>query len=180
MPTPNTTLTLTGASNGGNIGTIGGDLTLCDCFGGGLTINGGALTVNGPSGVGLFGGTLSVINGATLQDQFGSRGVERRGGLRTRLVGRHRLHGRRRLRAAQLLISNGATMNSLSGAEIDAVVAGASVTVTGAGSTWTIGGIGLQVGTGFTGGPGMLTVASGGQVTATAVIVGDISDGSST
>jgi hypothetical protein len=29
-------LTLTGASNGGNIGTIGGDLTLCNCVTGGL------------------------------------------------------------------------------------------------------------------------------------------------
>ena len=48
-----TTLTLTGASNGGNIGTIGGDLTLCNCFGGGLTIDGGALTVNGV-GQGVF------------------------------------------------------------------------------------------------------------------------------
>ena len=42
-----TSLTLTGASNGGNIGTIGGDLTLCDCFAGGLTISGGSLTVGG-------------------------------------------------------------------------------------------------------------------------------------
>ena len=63
------TLTLTGASNGGNIGTIGGDLTLCDCFGGGLTISGGALTVNGlGQGVVIDGGTLSVLNGGTLQD----------------------------------------------------------------------------------------------------------------
>ena len=62
-----TTLTLTGASNGGNIGTIGGDLTLCDCFSGGLTISGGSLTVDGPHGVSVFGGTLSVVNGGTLQ-----------------------------------------------------------------------------------------------------------------
>ena len=65
-----TSLTLTGASNGGNIGTIGGDLTLCDCFAGGLTISGGSLTVGGSGpfgGVHVMGGTLSVINGGTLQ-----------------------------------------------------------------------------------------------------------------
>jgi hypothetical protein len=65
-----TSLTLTGASNGGNIGTIGGDLTLCDCFAGGLTISGGSLTVAGNGlfgGVDVRGGTLSVINGGTLQ-----------------------------------------------------------------------------------------------------------------
>jgi len=62
-------LTLTGASNGGNIGTIGGDLTLCStCSGPGLTISGGSLTVRGRNmGVAVFGGTLAVINGGTLQ-----------------------------------------------------------------------------------------------------------------
>ena len=61
-------LTLTGASNGGNIGTIGGDLELCNCDTGGLTISGGSLTVNSLSmGVAVFGGTLAVINGGTLQ-----------------------------------------------------------------------------------------------------------------
>ena len=61
-----TTLTLTGASNGGNIGTIAGDLTLCDCFGGGLNISGGSLAVGGLFGVAVIGGTLSVTNGGTL------------------------------------------------------------------------------------------------------------------
>jgi autotransporter-associated beta strand protein len=61
-------LTLTGASNGGNIGTIGGDLSLCNCDDGGLTINGGSLRVNGfAMGVAVTGGTLAVINGGTLQ-----------------------------------------------------------------------------------------------------------------
>jgi autotransporter-associated beta strand protein len=59
-------LTLTGASNGGNIGTIGGDLSLCNCDTGGLTISGGALTVNGfAMGVTVTGGTLAVINGGS-------------------------------------------------------------------------------------------------------------------
>jgi hypothetical protein len=41
-------LTLTGASNGGNIGSIGGDLTLCGtCASPALTISGGSLTVGG-------------------------------------------------------------------------------------------------------------------------------------
>ena len=61
-------LTLTGASNGGNIGTIGGDLDLCSCDTGGLTISGGTLTVNSLStGVMVEGGTLAVINGGKLQ-----------------------------------------------------------------------------------------------------------------
>ena len=61
-------LTLTGASNGGNIGTIGGDLDLCNCDTGGLTISGGTLTVNSLSmGVAVEGGTLAVINGGKLQ-----------------------------------------------------------------------------------------------------------------
>jgi T5SS/PEP-CTERM-associated repeat protein len=62
-------LTLTGASNGGNIGTIGGDLTLCGTCSGGsaLTISGGSLTVNGSfQGVSVESGTLAVINGGTL------------------------------------------------------------------------------------------------------------------
>ena len=47
---------------------IGGDLDLCLCSTGALTIDGGSLTVNGLSqGVTVEGGTLSVINGATLQ-----------------------------------------------------------------------------------------------------------------
>ena len=61
-------LTLTGASNGGNIGTIGGDLSLCSCDDGGLTISGGSLIVNGfAQGVTVEGGTLAVINGGKLQ-----------------------------------------------------------------------------------------------------------------
>ena len=47
---------------------IGGDLDLCLCSTGSLTIDGGSLTVNGfAQGVAVEGGTLSVINGGTLQ-----------------------------------------------------------------------------------------------------------------
>ena len=47
---------------------IGGDLDLCLCSTGSLTIDGGSLTVNGfAQGVTVEGGTLSVINGGTLQ-----------------------------------------------------------------------------------------------------------------
>ncbi|MGZ3307621.1 MAG: beta strand repeat-containing protein, partial [Xanthobacteraceae bacterium] len=61
-------LTLTGASNGGNIGTIGGDLSLCNCDTGGLTISGGSLIVNGfAQGVTVESGTLAVINGGKLR-----------------------------------------------------------------------------------------------------------------
>src|SRR6516164_1659305 len=58
-------LTLTGASNGGNIGIIGRDLTLCGtCASPALTISGGSLTVGGSTIV--EGGTLTVTNGGTL------------------------------------------------------------------------------------------------------------------
>jgi fibronectin-binding autotransporter adhesin len=56
-------LTLTGSGSA-----IGGDLVLCNCSTGGLTINGGSLSVAGLSmGVSVFGGTLAVTNGGTLQ-----------------------------------------------------------------------------------------------------------------
>jgi T5SS/PEP-CTERM-associated repeat protein len=46
--------------------------------------------------------------------------------------------------------------------------------VTGPGSTWNIGGLGLAVGNGTSGGTGVLTIANGGTVTSTApVIIGD-------
>ena len=141
-----TTLTLTGASNGGNIGTIGGDLTLCNCFGGGLTIDGGALTVNGlGQGVFVNGGTLSVVNGGTLQDNadllVASAMVVSGPGSSVTVAGVTGVGifaGRR-----TLTISNGGRLNSQGGAEIDSFFDTASVTVTGSGSTWTVGAAGL-------------------------------------
>ena len=141
-----TTLTLTGASNGGNIGTIGGDLTLCNCFGGGLTIDGGALTVNGlGQGVFVNGGTLSVVNGGTLQDNADLLRGERHGGLRPGLVGhggrrdrsRH-LRGRQRSPSATAAGSTARAAPRSMGSSIPP-----SVTVTGTGSTWTVGAAGL-------------------------------------
>jgi hypothetical protein len=55
-------LTLTGTGSH-----IGGDLMLCNCATGGLTISGGSLAVDGSSlGVEVLGGTLAVTNGGTL------------------------------------------------------------------------------------------------------------------
>ena len=178
------TLTLTGASNGGNIGTIGGDLTLCDCFGGGLTISGGALTVNGlGQGVVIDGGTLSVLNGGTLQDNAdllvaGAMVVSGPGSSAT-VAG---FTGIGIITPGTLTVSNGGTLNSQGGAEVDALVGTASVTVTGAGSTWNVGaGLGgLVVGGGTTGGPGTLTIANGGQVNGAGIVaVGDPGPGTS-
>ncbi|HEX9327796.1 MAG TPA: hypothetical protein VF915_14825, partial [Reyranella sp.] len=177
-----TTLTLTGASNGGNIGTIGGDLTLCNCFGGGLAIDGGSLTVNGLSrGITVFGGTLSVVNGGTLQtglDLLVSSAMVISGpGSSATVSG---FTGIGIFGPGTLTISKGGTLNSQGGAEIDAILGTPSVTVTGVGSTWTVGGAGLAVGGGSTDGPGTLSIANGGQVNVAGTVgVGDQGPGTS-
>ena len=176
------TLTLTGASNGGNIGTIGGDLTLCNCFGGGLTISGGSLTVNGLSqGVFVDGGTLSVVNGGRLQDNLdllvSSTMVVSGPGSSATVAG---FTGVGIFAPGTLTISNGGTLNSQSGAEIDGFFGTPSVTVTGAASTWTVGGAGLAVGGGSTSEAGTLTVANGGRVDVAGTVgVGDQTTGTS-
>src|SRR4029450_1492368 len=176
------TLTLTGASNGGNIGKIGGDLTLCNCFGGALTIDGGALTVNGlGQGVFVNGGTLSVVNGGRLQDNLDllvSRAMVVSGpGSSVTVAG---FTGVGIFAPGTLTISNGGTLNSQTGAEIDGFSDTPNVTVTGAGSTWTVGGAGLAVGGGSTTGAGTLTVANGGRVSVTGTVgVGDQTTGTS-
>jgi outer membrane autotransporter protein len=180
-------LILTGSTN---FGTIGGDLELCSCSAGGLTIDGGALTVRGQSeGVTIFGGTLSVINGGTLQigPAAGTNADLAVGGGDLDIAGAGSsvtvtgytgvgifAHG-------GISISSGGTLNSQSGAEIDALFGAATVAVTGAGSTWNVGGPGLYVGGGSTDGIGKLTISNGGVVNVTAggVAIGDAIDGSS-
>src|SRR5262245_2943957 len=174
-------LTLTGASNGGNIGTIGGDLRLCaTCSGPALTISGGSLTVGGSTIV--EGGTLTVTNGGTLTTtNFGVAGnmtVTGAGSTATAsgvtAVG---FFG-----PGSLTIANGAVFNSQGGSEIDTSVPELgipSVLVTGPGSTWNVGGPALLVGTGSTEGPGMLTIANSGVVNVTGFMaVGDVTGAS--
>jgi autotransporter-associated beta strand protein/T5SS/PEP-CTERM-associated repeat protein len=183
-------LTLTGASNGGNIGTIGGDLSLCNCDDGGLTISGGALTVNGFSqGVTVTGGTLAVINGGTLQvgnppathDLLVTSNMIVSGAGSTVTVSG--FTGVGIFGPGSLTISNGGVLNSQSGAEIDIFdpsLGTPTATVTGPGSTWNVGGSGLTVGGGRTGGPGALIIANGGVINSTtSTTIGDAANGSS-
>jgi autotransporter-associated beta strand protein/T5SS/PEP-CTERM-associated repeat protein len=189
-------LTLTGASNGGNIGTIGGDLTLCGtCANPALTISGGALTVRGDNtGVSVFGGTLAVINGGTLLVGTGSTPdssllvasnmIIDGAGSTVTVAG---LTGVGIFGPGALTISNGGVLNSQIGAEIDSILplGTPTATVTGTGSTWNVGGslglgFGLAVGGGTTGGPGALVISNGGTVTSTVfTTIGDAADGSS-
>jgi autotransporter-associated beta strand protein/T5SS/PEP-CTERM-associated repeat protein len=166
------TLTLTGSSN------IGGDLTLssCGCAAGGVTISGGSFTAG--SFVEIDGGTLAVTNGGTLQTTdilvAGNMIVTGAGSTVTAsgvtVVG---FFG-----PGSLTIANGGVFNSQGGSEIDTFVPELgipSVLVTGPGSTWNVGGPALFVGGGSTEGPGMLTVANGGTVNATApMFIGDV------
>jgi autotransporter-associated beta strand protein/T5SS/PEP-CTERM-associated repeat protein len=169
------TLTLTGSSN------IGGTLTLCSgCGSGGLTISGGSFTVG--SFVEIDGGTLAVTNGGTLQTTdilvAGNMIVTGAGSTVTAsgvtVVG---FFG-----PGSLTIANGGVFNSQGGSEIDTFVPELgipSVLVTGPGSTWNVGGPALFVGGGSTEGPGMLTVANGGTVNATApMFIGDVTGAS--
>jgi fibronectin-binding autotransporter adhesin len=176
-------LTLTGASNGGNIGTIGGDLSLCNCDDGGLTISGGSLTVNGfAQGVTVTGGTLAVINGGTLQvgntpaanDLLVASNMFISGAGSTVTVGG--FTGVGIFGPGSLMISNGGVLNSQGGAEIDVFdpsLGTPTATVTGPGSTWNVGGLGLTVGGGSTAGPGRLTVSNGGVVNTSSLTIGD-------
>ena len=183
--------TLTGASNGGNIGSIGGDLTLCACStGGGLTIDGGSLDVTGLSqGITIFGGTLQVTNGGTLRsgvDLLVADTMTVSGAGSSVTVAGVTGVGIFNAGPASLTISAGGVMNSQSGAEIDGfpfdpgiTTPNASVTVTGRGSTWNVG-FRLFVGGRTTGGPGALTIANGGTVNMSdTMTVGDPSYGTS-
>jgi autotransporter-associated beta strand protein/T5SS/PEP-CTERM-associated repeat protein len=177
-----TTLTLTAASNGGNIGTIAGDLTLCDCFGGGLTISGGALTVDGIFGVAVLGGTLSVINGGTLQTNqnlgVASAMAISGPGSTVTVAGDTFVGGG--FGPSTLTISNAGTLTSQGAVVVDGFFDIATATVTGPGSIWNVGTGGLLVGD-F--GPGFVIISNGGQVNVTDVIgagIGDQGPGTST
>jgi T5SS/PEP-CTERM-associated repeat protein len=175
-------LTLTGASNGGNIGTIGGDLTLCGtCASPALTISGGSLTVGGSTIV--EGGTLTVTNGGTLTTtNFGVAGsaVITGAGSSVTVTGETIIGN---FAPASVIISNGGVLNSQGSADIATFLpflGTPTVTVTGPGSTWNVGGpFGLFVGD-VTVGPGALTIANGGVVNSTtSTIIGDVSGSSS-
>ena len=180
-------LTLTGASNGGNIGTIGGDLSLCNCDNGGLTISGGSLIVNGfAQGVTVEGGTLAVINGGKLQVGdtpaandllVASNMIISGAGSSVTVNG---FTGIGIFGPATLSISSGGVLNSQGGAEIDSILGTPTATVTGPGSTWNVGGLGLSVGGGSIGNPGMLTISNGAVVNTNVTFIGDSADGSST
>ena len=166
---------------------IGGDLDLCLCSTGSLTIDGGSLTVNGfAQGVTVEGGTLSVINGGTLQVGdttaandllVASNMIISGAGSSVTVNG---FTGIGIFGPATLSITSGAVLNSQGGAEIDSILGTPTATVTGPGSTWNVGGFGLSVGGGSTGGPGVLTVSNGAVVNSTtSTTIGDVADGSS-
>jgi len=168
-------LTLTGASFGGNIGSIGGDLMLCGtCASPALTISGGSFTVGGSTIV--EAGTLTVTNGGTLTTtNFGVAGsaVITGAGSSVTVTGETIIGN---FAPASVIISNGS-------ADITTFLpflGTPTVTVTGPGSTWNVGGpFGLFVGDGSVG-PGALTIANGGVVNSTtSTIIGDAYDGSS-
>ena len=175
-------LTLTGASFGGNIGSIGGDLMLCGtCASPALTISGGSFTVGGSTIV--EAGTLTVTNGGTLTTtNFGVAGsaVITGAGSSVTVTGETIIGN---FAPASVIISNGGVLNSQGSADIATFLpflGTPTVTVTGPGSTWNVGGpFGLFVGDGSVG-PGALTIANGGVVNSTtSTIIGDAYDGSS-
>ena len=165
---------------------IGGDLDLCLCSTGSLTIDGGSLTVNGfAQGVTVEGGTLSVINGATLQVGntpaandllVASNMIISGAGSSVTVNG---FTGIGIFGPGTLSITSGGVLNSQGGAEVDSSVGTPTATVTGPGSTWNVGGFGLSVGGGSTGGPGVLTVSNGAVVNTNVTFIGDDADDSS-
>ena len=168
---------------------IGGDLDLCLCSTGSLTIDGGSLTVNGfAQGVTVEGGTLNVINGGTLQvgptsgtfaDLLVASNMTISGPGSTVTVAAGGFTGVGVFGPGALTISNGGVLNSQGGAEVDSFFGPSTVDVTGPGSQWNIGGFGLSVGGGTTGGIGRLTIADGGVVNTNVAFIGDNVDGSS-
>jgi autotransporter-associated beta strand protein/T5SS/PEP-CTERM-associated repeat protein len=168
---------------------IQGDLDLCLCSTGSLTIDGGSLTVNGfAQGVTVEGGTLNVINGGTLQvgptsgtfaGLLVASNMTISGPGSTVTVAAGGFTGIGVLGPGALTISNGGVLNSQGGAEVDSFFGASTVDVTGPGSQWNIGGFGLSVGGGTTGGVGRLTISDGAVVNTNVAFIGDNDDGSS-
>ncbi len=171
-------LTLTGAGNN-----IGGNLDLCACDVGGITIKGGAFVVGGNTSV--AGGTLAVTNGGTLATGdllVGTKMVIDGAGSTVTATGNTGigLLGSGPLGAGALTISGGGVLNSQGPTEIDNFAGTPTVTVTGVASKWNVSGP-MTVGNGTFGGPGTLTISNGGSVNATGAFmeIGDQADGSS-
>lgn len=174
-------LMLTGTA--GSSGTIGGDLELSCCGNPGVTISGTALTVLGQEeGVTVAAGTLTVTNGGrlTIGPREGDLSVE--GALNITGPGSvvvvNGLTEIGSFAAGSLAIGHGGRLNSRTGAEIDAEFGTPTATVTGTGSTWNVSG-NLDVGGGFGGTAGILSVTNGGLVKVSRnTRIGDLFDGS--
>jgi T5SS/PEP-CTERM-associated repeat protein len=167
-------LTLTGLGS-----TIGG-LDICNCDANGLIISGGSLNVTDPSlGTMVEGGTLSVINGGTLQTTnlavVDSSAMLISGpGSTVTVTGLTEISAL--LGPTSLTIANGGVLTSLGAAAIDSANPNftSTVTVTGPGSTWNVGASLAVGGGGSSGGPGILMISNGGAVNATGIMgVGD-------
>jgi outer membrane autotransporter protein len=174
-------LTLTGLGS-----SIGGVL-ICNCDTNGLIISGGSLNVTDPGlGTVVQGGTLSVINGGTLQTTnlivsnlvvgVSSAMLISGPGSTVTVSPAGTTEISAFFGPTSLTIANGGVLTSLGGAAIDSFDPGltSTVTVTGPGSTWNAG-AGIAVGGGGSfGGPGILTISNGGVVNATGIVgVGD-------
>jgi T5SS/PEP-CTERM-associated repeat protein len=167
------TLTLTGAGNN-----IGGDLDLCACNGGGITLSGGAFVVGGTTFV--TGGTLAISNAGTLTTAnlgVGSNMTIDGAGSTATVTGNTAVGVGG---PGTLTISGGGVLDSQGPTEIDSFLGLPSVTVTGTGSRWNVGGP-MTVGNGAFGGPGSLTIANGATVNANGPFmeIGDEATGTS-
>jgi autotransporter-associated beta strand protein/T5SS/PEP-CTERM-associated repeat protein len=167
-------LTLTGLGS-----TIGG-LDVCNCDANGLIISGGSLNVTDPGlGTMVEGGTLSVINGGTLQTTnlavVDSSAMLISGpGSTVTVTGLTEISAL--LGPTSLTIANGGVLTSLGAAAIDSGTPNftSTVTVTGPGSTWNVGASLAVGGGGSSRGPGILMISNGGAVNATGIMgVGD-------
>ena len=151
----------------GNVSHELGDVTLCSCSTGSLTLSAGSFTVDNQTKV--EAGTLTVNNGAVwnTDDLFVAGGSTIVTGTGSQMnVNFFTGIGDPSATPSSLSILAGATMQSLDGMGIDGDVTGtaATVTVSGTGSSLTVSGSELEIGA-FSN--GTLTVADGASLTAT-------------